>query len=434
MRKIEESTLTKTGRLYPDELVVGLPHLDKVTEMLDSKLDAPSDVTGKSPELGVALLQLKDAEAAAAKLRTRPDTDQLPEPVRKAIAAHEGDPALDLVMNVLRGWFESEYAGWTPVLGKNRLIRGVEGLPEIGGGGEGDLTPRDPFHLPGRTARVNDRIKVGLLDTPIFRHPELEGRYAAPPDAVLDQAFLRKKTPHHLAGHATFLAGVILQQAPDADLDVRKVLDVETGTASAWDVATEMAKFSSSGVQILNMSFGCATDDGEPPLLLVRAVELLSPDIVLVAAAGNHGSVVKREPDAEGFPSLTPSTPYWPAALQDVWAIGALNVDCRAHFSPDLPWVDLTAPGVDISSTYLPGTVDVPERDKDRHITGHKLEEFGDGYATWGGTSAAAAVVTGELAAEAQKRSTSAREALKFLLARSARGPGPNCPDVQTAS
>ena len=46
-----------------------------------------------------------------------------------------------------------------------------------------------------------------------------------------------------------------------------------------WDVAKAMAEFVGTGVDILNLSFGCYTDDGQPPLVLAKAVSLVSPQI-----------------------------------------------------------------------------------------------------------------------------------------------------------
>ena len=116
------------------------------------------------------------------------------------------------------------------------------------------------------------------------------------------------------AGHATFIAGLILRRAPGAELVIRPVLLNEKAFARAWDVAKDMAGFIGSGVDILNLSFGCYTDDGEPPLVLARAVSLVSAEILLVAAAGNHGDIDKlraenKVPDAPWTRGLTSKTP-----------------------------------------------------------------------------------------------------------------------------
>ena len=66
-----------------------------------------------------------------------------------------------------------------------------------------------------------------------------------------------------LDGHATFVAGLILRQAPGARLVVRPVLGPRA-LGKAWGVAKIMADFVGPGVEVLNLSFGCYTDDGLP--------------------------------------------------------------------------------------------------------------------------------------------------------------------------
>ena len=110
------------------------------------------------------------------------------------------------------------------------------------------------------------------------------------------------------------------------------------------------------------MSFGCYTDNGEPPLVLARAVSLVSAEILLVAAAGNHGNIDKLKksgavPADSWAKGLTPKTPVWPAAFDEVIAVGATNRGKPGPFSPKTPSVDLAAPGVNVRSTYLEGEV-----------------------------------------------------------------------------
>jgi subtilisin family serine protease len=165
-----------------------------------------------------------------------------------------------------------------------------------------------------------------------------------------------------------------------------------------WDLVRRMMSFRGSGVQILNLSLGCYTSDGQPPMALARAVRLLSPDIVIVAAAGNHGS--RAENAKSDHPDVTPQTAFWPAAMDDVIAVGAdhgpgADGPRPAPFSPRLPWVTVTADGVDVVSDFLAGDVVVLTK------TGPHHRRF-DGYARWSGTSFAAATVTGEIAALAK--------------------------------
>jgi hypothetical protein len=418
----------QSGWYLKDQLVVALAHLTQVQQMLTELGVAWKNPPRESRGLGLALLELDNLSTVANELRSRArdaHSDTQSQLARQTIQQLGPDaPNLDLVMSVVRRQSAATYGKWTVTLGKNRIIRGIEGLPEIGGGAEGDPRPSPKrIQLQRQAAGPRGRIRVGVLDTQLFAHPTLEGTYVAAPDALLPDAILNNRPVPFRAGHATFIAGVILQRAPGADLEVHGVLSARDATASAWDVATKMVEFVGSGVDILNLSFGCATDDGQPPLLLARAVDQLSPEIVLVAAAGNHGRPLATDAsERSSQPTLTPQTPYWPAALDDVIAVGARSGPDPAGFSPNLPWVDLTAPGVDIDSTYLFGRVDITRRSEDA-LVGSSTAEFKNGFACWSGTSFAAAYVTGEIAAFARRGQRTAREALNLLLQRSATGP-----------
>src|SRR5439155_505464 len=114
----------------------------------------------------------------------------------------------------------------------------------------------------------------------------------------------------------------------------------------------------------------------------------LGPDVVVVAAAGNHGEL-GRDPDPDT--GLTGRTPIWPAALDGVVAVGAHDGHDPAHptagFSPHrAPWVDLLAPGVDEESTFLTGDVSVLVRQEGKLVVEDTVD-FAAGYATWRGTS-----------------------------------------------
>jgi subtilisin family serine protease len=144
-------------------------------------------------------------------------------------------------------------------------------------------------------------------------------------------------------------------------------------------------------------------------------VSLVSPQILLVAAAGNHGNIEQLKAEhsplaADWTTNLTDTTPVWPAAFAEVTAVGATDRHGqRAEFSPEVPWIDVTAPGVDVESTYLDGEVrlTIPN--------GNPTEVF-HGSARWQGTSFAAASVSGAVAAKIEPGSD-ARRALKAVLA-----------------
>jgi subtilisin family serine protease len=163
-----------------------------------------------------------------------------------------------------------------------------------------------------------------------------------------------------------------------------------------------MVDVAAAGVHILHLSFGCYTDDGQPPLVLAKAVRLISRDVLLVAAAGNHGNI--EELRAQGselamapwMQNIKDTTPVWPAALPEVTAVGATDaIGEPAAFTPNVPWVDVIAPGVDVESTYLDGPVRLSYPTPGSDPT----QQF-NGFASWTGTSFAAGTVSGAVAAK----------------------------------
>jgi subtilisin family serine protease len=305
----------------------------------------------------------------------------------------DGASHLDKLMFCLRYDYARDCGGWMPPMGKNRTLFNVNGVPHVDPGEKDYPEPADPPPLQEPYGDGHEaRIRVAVLDTPLYPHPFLAGTYLARGADLL--AGHHGEPLHHSAGHATFIAGLIAMRAPHAELDVRKTLSGDHATSSVWELVHHMMELRGSGARILNLSLGCYTEDGRPPMLLEYAVRELAPDVVIVAAAGNHGIAAEN---ARHRPGVTPQSPFWPAAMEEVVSVGAYVTDARgtvrrAEYSPDLPWVNFTAPG-EYVSTYLDGEVTIPDRSK---------PELFEKWATWNGTSFAAAAVTGHLAALAR--------------------------------
>jgi membrane-anchored mycosin MYCP len=175
-----------------------------------------------------------------------------------------------------------------------------------------------------------------------------------------------------------------------------------------WTLAQRLADYRDSGVQVLNLSLGCSTADGRPPMVLERAISQLTPTMVVIAAAGNHGTDELDEADRKDQAMPERAAPLFPAALDGVLAVGA--VDAAGNYAPfnpidgtdetrPAPWIDVFAPGVELVSTYLDETgdqlVQVPTHGKPVEYETVSFE----GYANWSGTSFASAYVTGLVAA-----------------------------------
>jgi hypothetical protein len=393
MAVVSEQGVTYEG----DQLVLEQQDRDLVLQALQSWFHLTPAVLDSSPELGLAQVELPGLDAAVAQYQ------QDPAAITPSATDQGQQAPLDYVLAELRARFRQHCHDWSPTLGKNRILDRVRGWPYLKGAvGDPRLSTASAVPIPPRTQPGGPR--VGILDTPIYAHPALGGRYLGNPVAMDIPA----KSP--AGGHATFIAGLIALRAPQAELVVDDVLSQDGDTAHSWDVAKKMIGFRAAGVAVLNLSFGCATLDHVVPFVLRRAVERLSPDIVLVAAAGNHG-----DPDSQTVTGVETNAPMWPAALDDVVAVGALDTAGKvATFSPAVEWIDLLAPGQDVVSTFAPGILlSVPEQEG----------MSGQPYAQWSGTSFAAANVSGAIAALIADGS-SARQALLTLLDRSGPGPG----------
>jgi membrane-anchored mycosin MYCP len=405
----------RVEQYHDDQIIVALSDLTEVKSVL-AKFGLQSGEENPAPRLGLALLPLPAVAADIRKLRQDPGGAEL---IRAATAAWRAGlaagpriaeiPDLDLLMLALRAYFQQHFSGWVPPMGKNRVVHhGLEGFPHIRFGGLGNPTPAGGPDLPwpARRPEPGRDVRVGLLDTQLSENPWLAGGYIASAEGLIQPASSSGLLPA-TAGHATFVAGLILRRAPGAELDIRPVLDA-AALGDVWDAARLIADLAGSGIDVLNLSFGCFTDDGQPPLALARAIGLVSPEIVVVAAAGNYDHADLTE-------GLTRTTPVWPAALDAVVAVGASDGNGKpASFSPDLPWTHFLAPGVDVESTYLSGRVSTESPDaQGRHAT--TGGQAFDGWARWSGTSFAAAAVSGAIAARTVPGRRSAREALDDL-------------------
>jgi membrane-anchored mycosin MYCP len=336
----------------------------------------------KNPTLRLARLTLDGVENYA-KENARPDSSAKP---------------IETVVDNLRDWFSKQSGGWVPAMEGHGRVYGVIGLPQPKIQAEAELAAATAEQWQhSLDPNAGRRVRVGVLDTGIYKHDELAGHVRTTTSNLLELTPDEPINP--AAGHATFIAGLITAQVPAAKIITRRVLD-DTGHAGVWETAETMVTFVDDNIDVLNLSLGCHTRDGAPcPLPLQRAVEALSHKTVIVAAAGNHGGMENGK------------LPTWPAALPGVIAVGATQdryLDPNhepelAPFTPQLPWVDCLAPGYALVSTFPEGFVE--GRPRPFH-----------GFANWSGTSFAAAMVTGAIARGIVAGEITAKGALRRLL------------------
>jgi len=194
-------------------------------------------------------------------------------------------------------------------------------------------------------------IIVAVLDTGIDHdNRDLLGK------VVGEANFTDSTTSDDLNGHGTGVAGTIAQVAPGCCLLNVKVADDAGDAQPSW-IARGIRYAADNHANVINISlFG-----GPPSRDVEEAIDYASgKDALVVAAAGNHGS----------------SAPTYPACYSNCIAVAASDEsDSLASFSNHGDWVNVAAPGVQIYSTGLDNQ-----------------------YEATGGTSSAAALVSGEAA------------------------------------
>ena len=238
----------------------------------------------------------------------------------------------------------------------------------------GDMTPNDPA-FDALTQSYGQQIVqaprgwnfsigitetvVAILDTGITPdHSEFIGRVLSGYDFINDD-----DEPIDDHGHGTHVAGIAAAAlnneqgaagiCPQCSILPVKVLD--SGNKGTWGTVAAGIYFAvDNGARVINLSLGATVSSRTLETAIQYAQE---HDVLVVASSGNAGS----------------STPYYPAALPYVVAVGATtDQDVLWSLSNTGEHIDLTAPGVRVYSTY------------------NNL-----GYANMSGTSMAAPFVTG---------------------------------------
>ncbi|VVJ24859.1 Uncharacterised protein [Amycolatopsis camponoti] len=355
----------------PNELIVDSRHLDVVKNKL-KQLKVWAGTTQPEIDTVLDLALIKDLGgltefAVTTRKRYWSEISALERRRRREFTE------LDVLLYEVRNQLAAEN-GVVPLLGKNRDT--LIGYPQHKGVGDPGIGVPIKRPTSAHPVEPEDRVLVGVVDTPLYRHPDFpEDRIDSDQYATPD----RKGVYSLWSGHATAVAGRIWQCAPDARITVKAGLSDRTGEGTSWETARKMAAFAGSGIRVLNLSFGTPTEDGEPPLAMRRAIDVLraaDPDLLIVAAAGNLGHIAR------------PPRQIWPAAMTGVIAVGATG----AKFSMKEPWVDVNTVGLEVDTYYL----DQPVRLSDSEVVNRR------GFATWSGTSFAAAGVTGKIAQRLQ--------------------------------
>lgn len=264
-------------------------------------------------------------------------------------------------------------------------------------------TPNDPAYAQGyqkylKTIRMSsawDKVKdarsqvVAVVDTGVDRtHSDLSGKLLTGYNAISPG-----QAPNDDNGHGTMVAGIVAAGTGNGEgiagvvwygrVMPIKVLD-GNGQGFDADIAEGITWAADHGAKVINLSLGGTQDS---PALADAVKYAAGKGVVIVAASGNYGD----------------DTTVYPAAYPEVLAVGATdNAANLTDFSSSGDWVDIAAPGFDITSTY-------PD----------------DQYATASGTSFAAPITAGVAAlVRARYPSLTAAE-VQARLKRTARDAGP---------
>jgi subtilisin family serine protease len=298
----------------------------------------------------------------------------------------------DLARNLRARGFTASVSNITPTAPIAKAIGGPMPAPPGGSwpGGGGTQAP----------------AKVAIIDTGIAREIRVDGWLDnVPRGTSIDplDAFPLPAGDGFLdfdAGHGTFVAGIVQQIAPDAEIRMYRAIDSD-GIASEVAVACQMIQAARHGADIINLSLGCQTQDNVPPVAIRAALEVIRElereadrEVLIVAAAGNYGD----------------ARPCWPAAFRRVVSVAGLAPDMLpSQWSSRGFWVTCSTIGQGLRSTYVQGQESYLDNPTPHHFST-------DAWAVWSGTSFAAPQITGALARLHDSGGYSMRGGLAALL------------------
>lgn len=300
------------------------------------------------PDLGVAVVkaapdQLKSVGAAVA----RGDTLHIMEPERFVYAIGDVDLAY------LRGYRDAVNHLF------DQLSGAQPGAPDVmSAADESALSWGLQATNTGNSGFSGKGIRIAVLDTGVdLKHPDFTGR-------TLDtQSFIDGQTVQDGNGHGTHCCGVAsgprrpqrlprFAVAPEAELFVGKVLN-DAGRGADANIIAGLQWALARKCDIISMSLGAAVAQDQPYSRIFQQIgeRALARGSLIVAAAGNdsrrRSGVIAPVSHPANCPSIMAVAAVDRAGAVADFSNGGLRADGK---------VDLSAPGVDVVSTWpLPG-------------------------------------------------------------------------------
>lgn len=348
-----------------------------------------------------------DSWAMVAELRRHPDPE---------VAVGVG---LDHLMTT------AEQLGGNPFA----IGHGRTGLDHYGDSGYAGRGPVNFVVAAPAPPSAGRRPRVVVLDTGIGVHPWFAARPAQTTIAMADgrtigpqidpgsikgldadgsgqvaNALLGTLASH--SGHGTFIAGLLRQSCPEADIVALAVMGAdgivaESTLTDALTLIADHQREHPGWADALVLSLGYYAETGADLVyntsLKRILLELGRLNITVFCAAGNDATARPSYPAAF---AVDPS--FADVDVMPLVSVAALNPDGTvALFSNDGPWVIAEAPGVNLVSTAPVGS-DGSDRASARTVTppgrirsGVDPDDFVSGFASWSGTSFAAPVLAG---------------------------------------
>jgi len=255
--------------------------------------------------------------------------------------------------------------------------------------------PCGPCPAPARDGGAG--VLIGVCDTGLLAdHASaswLNGNVAGAVDPLGPLLSGGEHAIPKYCGHGTFIAGVARCQAPEASVYVANEFSYGGGLRE-WEVAQTLQDLLTRNPQVVNLSAGTYCRNDWPPLSFLA---FKSGGVTLTCAAGNDAT----------------SREFWPAAFGWTVGVGALGADRRhrAWFSNYGDWVNVYTLGEGLVNAFATGRYTYHEPPKRPAV-----QEF-RGRARWSGTSFAAPLVAGLVAAAMSAGGRSAAAATHDLLA-----------------
>ena len=248
---------------------------------------------------------------------------------------------------------------------------------------------------------------------------------ATDPETFWDQAGALDGMIDPLSGHGTFIAGLVHQGCPDADILSWRVVPsmgpiVESDWITALAQIAELNRLGREGdpagriIDVLSLSMGyyheTAYDSLFDPTLFAVLSDLASRGTLVVCSAGNDATARPCFPaafapwrkDEDGYDG---SVVHPPAGQLPILSVGALNPNkvTDALFSNAGYWVRSFVEGAAVLSTvpkFQGGLQPVARAVAfDRVRENIDPDDFRGGFGVWSGTSFAAPLMAGRLAA-----------------------------------